>query len=76
MDGRSGRRVGGRAGGPKDGALGRQVVLHNVVKSWKGGWLGGSGPDFHTPKLLMFKLLKTNYLVLNAEVKEHTCMHA
>ena len=31
--------------------VGRQVSLDNVVKSRKGGWLGGSSPDFHTLKL-------------------------
>ena len=29
----------------------RQVLLENSLKSWKAGWLGGSSPDFHTPKL-------------------------
>ena len=35
--------------------LGRQVFSDNFVKSRKGGWLGGSSPDFHTPKLKIFK---------------------
>ena len=31
--------------------LGRQVLLDNLVKSHKGGWLGYSSLDFHAPKL-------------------------
>ena len=31
--------------------FGRQVVLNMFVKSQEGGWLGGSSPDFHTPKV-------------------------
>ena len=31
--------------------LGRLVVLDKFHKSRKGVWVGGSRPDFHTPKL-------------------------
>ena len=46
-----------------------KLCLDNFVKSRKGGWLGGSRPGFHTPKLQILKWFKIDDLVLSAEVK-------
>ena len=76
---------------PKQGSANHPLFLDNalsalvdkfvrrfceITEGWLVGWLGGSSPDFHTPTRFIFKWLNINDLVLSAEVKLHTCMHA
>ena len=47
----------------------RQVFLDKFHKTRKGGWLGGSSPDFHTAKLYSWNSPKYADLVLSVELR-------